>query len=77
MVTRLPEGTALNVYDERFEALLESEVAKLIRSANPRRARRLVGIMNEFRDAGGTVELQAYYKRVLVEALLDACAERL
>ncbi len=76
MQQRLPAGTVLNALDENFEALLESEVDKLVRSANPRRCRRLLGLLTEFRDASQNPVLTEYYARVIGQRFLDALTER-
>lgn len=73
---RLPENTALAVYDPEFEALLVDAVEKFVKSANRRRARRIMGLLTEFRDASQNPVLTEYYARTVGEAFLDALTER-
>lgn len=74
--SRLPKTTNLDKLDLEFEALLVDAVEKLVRSANMRRARRVHGLLTEFRDASENPTLTEYYKRAVGEAFLDAIAER-
>lgn len=76
MQRRMPENTDLQYYDSDFGELLQDAVAKLVRSSNPRRARRIAGLLNEFRDAGGHPALVEFYARLVGEAFLDSVAER-
>ena len=74
---RLPKTTRVDVLDEDFEKLLVDAVEKLVKAANPRRVRRIDGLLLDFRDEPGSLPaLYEYYKRVVGEAFLDAIGQR-
>ena len=74
---RLPKTTRVDVLDEDFEKLLVDAVGKLVKAPNPRRVRRIDGLLLDFRDEPGSLPaLYEYYKRVVGEAFLDALGTR-
>ena len=74
---RLPKTTRVDVLDEDFEKLLVDAVEKLVKAANPRRVRRIDGLLLDFRDEEGSNQsLYEYYRRVVGEAFLDALGTR-
>lgn len=74
---RMPKETAVDALDEDFEKLLVDAVERLVRATNPRRVRRVHGLLLDFRDEpGSNTSLYEYYRRVVGEAFLDAIAQR-
>jgi hypothetical protein len=75
-IQRLPPQTSLDVWDPELDALIIDAVNKLVKSANKRRARRVIGILTEFRDKSQNARLTEVYARTAGEAFLDALTER-
>ena len=73
---RVPKDTNLVVIDEEFEKLLVDAVEKAVKAMPVRRARRIHGLLTEFRDLSGNAKLHSYYRRVVGEVFLDAIGER-
>lgn len=77
MQPRMPKHTNVRELDETFEQMLVQATEALVKSTNPRRCRRVAGLLREFRDAqGSNPTLYEYYRRVVQEAFLDALDQR-
>lgn len=76
MQKRLPDSVLLDVWDPAFDELLIDAVKKLVKSSNVRRARRIIGLLTEYRDASQNPVLTEYYARTVGDAFVDALTER-
>lgn len=74
---RVPEGTLTQMIDSNLELLITDACTKLIKGSNPRRCRRIAGLLTEFRDLPGSDQkMFTYYQRLAMEVLLAEIAER-
>lgn len=76
MQKRIPAGVATEYANPALEALIIDAAQKLIRSTNPRRVRRLLGLLAEQAHGCTNPAVTEYYRRVAQETLLEEGAKR-
>lgn len=73
---RVPESINVHAIDPQMEFLIVDACEKLIKGSNPRRCRRIAGLLGEFTALTNDPRLVAYYRRAAMEVLLAAIEER-
>lgn len=74
---RVPEHIDRQLVDPEMETLIVDAVTKLVKGANPRRCRRIAGLLTEFRDLPGSdPKMFIYYQRLAMEVFIAEIAER-
>lgn len=74
---RVPEHIDAQQIDPEMERLIVDACEKLIKGSNPRRCRRIAGLLTEFRDLPGSdPKLFVYYQRLAMEVLIASIGER-
>lgn len=74
---RVPAHINTLVVDPEMETLIVDAVTKLVKGSNPRRCRRIAGLLTEFRDLPGSdPKMFTYYTRLAQEVFIAEIAER-